>query len=55
MIPYPYAKALYIWGAPIWVEADSSRDTLERKRLELEQSLNQITRTADETVSQENI
>ncbi|GJL62140.1 MAG: hypothetical protein NPIRA04_07940 [Nitrospirales bacterium] len=53
MVPYPWAKALFIWGSPLWVEALSSREVLEEKRLELERTLDQITREAEAEVSEQ--
>ncbi|GJL53136.1 MAG: hypothetical protein NPIRA02_02680 [Nitrospirales bacterium] len=47
MVPYPASKALFIWGAPIWVDPTSSREVLEAKRLELERTLVTITLEAD--------
>ncbi|GJL50722.1 hypothetical protein [Candidatus Nitrospira salsa] len=52
MIPYPWAKALFIWGTPLWIESLSSREILEVKRLELERTLAQITLEAEAKVSE---
>ncbi len=53
MIPYPGARALFIWGDPMWVDATASREELEVKRQELEQFLSKMTSEADSTVSEE--
>ena len=43
-------RGIFIWGKPIWVSPDSSNETLEAKRQELEDALNRITQEADEAV-----
>ncbi|MCA9472016.1 MAG: hypothetical protein MRJ96_13165 [Nitrospirales bacterium] len=50
MIPYPCARALFMWGKPIWVDKHASRKSLEAKRVELERTLLQLTNEADEAV-----
>jgi hypothetical protein len=50
MVPYPWSRGLFIWGAPLWVPADGDASALEGKRLELEALLNQLTAEADEAV-----
>jgi lysophospholipid acyltransferase (LPLAT)-like uncharacterized protein len=51
VVPYPFARGLYVCGKPIWVSAGATDADLEAKRLELEASLNAITAQADEAVS----
>jgi hypothetical protein len=50
MVPYPWTRGLFLWGAPLWVPAESDASELEAKRLELEALLNQMTAEADEAV-----
>jgi lysophospholipid acyltransferase (LPLAT)-like uncharacterized protein len=50
MVPYPWSRGLYLWGAPIWVPRDTDEQTLEAKRLELETVLNRLTDQAEEVV-----
>jgi len=52
MVPYPLGKALFVWGPPLWVDASSSREVLEAKRLELEHTLVKITLEADAECSE---
>lgn len=47
IIPYPFSKGVYIWGDPIYVDKDSGEDEMERKRIEVEESLRRITERAD--------
>lgn len=46
-MPYPFARGLFCIGEPIWVPADATETELERKRVELEQTLNQLTLTVE--------
>jgi lysophospholipid acyltransferase (LPLAT)-like uncharacterized protein len=48
MVPYPLARALFVWGPPLWVPPDSTEADLEAKRCDLEAALNRITAEADE-------
>jgi len=50
MVPYPWSRGLFLWGAPLWVPADGDASELEAKRIELETLLNQLTAEADEAV-----
>ncbi len=43
----PFSKAVFIAGEPIFVARDSDADTMEAKRLELENTLNDLTTRAD--------
>jgi lysophospholipid acyltransferase (LPLAT)-like uncharacterized protein len=47
MVPYPWSRGLYLWGAPIWVPRNADEQTLEAARLELETALNLLTEQAD--------
>jgi len=53
MVPYPWSRGLYLWGAPIWVPRDSDEQALEAARLELETVLNRLTDQAEEAVKRE--
>ncbi len=53
VVPYPLGQALFVWGAPLWVDATSSREALEGKRLELERTLVKITLEADAEFSEQ--
>ena len=48
MVPYPWSRGLYLWGAPIWVSQDSDEQALEAARLEVETVLNRLTDQADD-------
>ena len=50
VMPYPRARALFKWGSPIWVERNASQESLEAKRIELEQVLTQMTVEAEAAV-----
>ncbi len=47
LLPYPFSKGVFIWGEPVYVDADGDRDHLEEKRLLLEERLNQLNEWAD--------
>ena len=53
MVPYPWSRGLYQWGAPIWVSRDADEQMLEAARLELQTVLNRLTDQAEETVKRE--
>ncbi len=53
MIPYPFSKGLFLFGAPLWVSREAADATLESIRLELETVLNQLTNQAEEDVKRE--
>ena len=48
MVPYPWSRGLYLWGAPIWVPPDADEQALETACLELETVLNRLTDQAEE-------
>jgi lysophospholipid acyltransferase (LPLAT)-like uncharacterized protein len=50
MVPYPWSRGLFLWGAPIPVPRELDESALEAKRLELETTLNRMTEQADEAV-----
>ncbi len=50
MIPYPFSKGLFLFGAPLWVSREADDARLEAIRLELETVLNQLTNQAEEDV-----
>lgn len=48
MLPYPFNKAVYIYGEPISVGRKATEDEMEEARLKLEQSLNKLTAEAED-------
>lgn len=46
-IPYPFSKGVFMWGEPIYV---SKEDDMERRRIELEGKLREMTEFVDEYV-----
>ncbi len=46
-MPYPFTRGRIVFGPPISIPADSSPDDLERRRRELEETLNRMTIEAD--------
>jgi lysophospholipid acyltransferase (LPLAT)-like uncharacterized protein len=51
IMPYPFCRAVFLWGDPIVVPGDAGSPELERKRLELEETLNRMTLQADQVVA----
>jgi len=49
-MPYPFSRGIFLLGPPITVPSDASADDLERRRRELEETLNRMTIEADEAV-----
>lgn len=47
LLPYPFTRARIVYGEPLFVPKDADASVLEAKRLELENTLNEITRRAD--------
>lgn len=47
VVPLPFGRGVFVWGEPVVVPRDADDDELERKRRELEDRLNEITREAD--------
>ena len=50
MVPYPWGKGIFMWGNPLWIDANATPAELESKRDELEQALNQVTSDAEAAV-----
>ena len=46
LLPYPFSKGVFVWGGPIYVDANLDRNDLEEKRLFVERRLNEITEEA---------
>ncbi|MFP6689811.1 MAG: lysophospholipid acyltransferase family protein [Alphaproteobacteria bacterium] len=55
VIALPFSRGLYLWGAPIHVARDADEDALENARVDLENSLNALTETADHRMGVEPI
>jgi lysophospholipid acyltransferase (LPLAT)-like uncharacterized protein len=53
MVPFPWSRGLFLWGAPIYVPRELDESALEVKRLELETVLNRMTAEADRAVNSE--
>lgn len=49
----PFGRGVFVWGKPIEVPRDADEQTLERARLNLEQSLNAVTDEADRLTGQD--
>jgi len=47
MIPKPFARAVIVYGDPVWAPENCGAQQLEDKRLELERSLHSLTMRAD--------
>ena len=47
MIPFPFSRAVYMVGPPIFVPEDATPEQMEHKRQELEERLLTLTRQAD--------
>ncbi len=54
LLPYPFSKGVFIWGAPIEVDQNEDRAHLEAKRILLENRLNELTKRADHYFEREN-
>lgn len=53
VIALPFSRGIYLWGVPIHVARDADDEALEMARLELEDSLNALTETADRRIGVE--
>ena len=53
LIPFPFSSGIFIWGEPIAVARGSDVAAINAARQDLEEGLNQITRTADEMMGRE--
>jgi lysophospholipid acyltransferase (LPLAT)-like uncharacterized protein len=47
LVPRPFARGLFVYGAPILVPRDADEAGLEAARIEVEKSLNEVTERAD--------
>jgi lysophospholipid acyltransferase (LPLAT)-like uncharacterized protein len=47
LLPRPFARGLFVYGAPILVPREADEAALEAARLEVERSLNEVTERAD--------
>ncbi len=47
IIPYPFTKAVFIYGEPLSVPRDADRDAMENLRRELEARMRELTEKAD--------
>lgn len=47
MIPYPFARSVYIFGDPMYVDANADDTAMEDTRLQLQELLNALTHKAD--------
>jgi len=50
-LPYPFTRVRVTYGQPIVVPADADDEQIEAKRLELETSLNALTKANDDTIA----
>lgn len=50
VLALPFSRGVIVWGTPIDVPRDADEETLEVKRLELEQALNALAAEADSAV-----
>jgi lysophospholipid acyltransferase (LPLAT)-like uncharacterized protein len=51
MVPYPFSRGAFCWGAPLWVSRESDDTALETMRQQLEAALNCVTMEADQSVA----
>jgi len=51
MIPYPFARGLFLIGEPIWVPHEADDQSMEAVRQALESTLNRLTEHAEKTVT----
>jgi lysophospholipid acyltransferase (LPLAT)-like uncharacterized protein len=51
ILPYPFSRGIFLWGAPIIVPPEADPSQLEQKRVELEETLNRMTLQADHAAS----
>ena len=54
-IPLPFTRGACVWGAPIRVPRDASRDGLESARLAVEERLKGLTAEADRLAGQDTV
>lgn len=51
MVPHPFSRGLFLWGAPIRVSREADEAALEAARIELESVLNRLTADAEAEVT----
>lgn len=51
MVPYPFSRGVFLWGAPIRVSREADDAALETARVELESTLNRLTAEAEAEVA----
>ena len=49
MVPFPWSRGLYLWGAPIWVPREADEQAVAAACQELESVLNRLTNLAEGT------
>jgi lysophospholipid acyltransferase (LPLAT)-like uncharacterized protein len=47
-VPLPFSRGIYIWAQPILIDRNAGSEATEAARLSLENTLNDITRSADQ-------
>jgi len=47
LVPLPFARVVFVWGAPIYVPAELSRAEMARFQEELTERVNAVTGEAD--------
>ncbi len=47
IIPYPFARGAYVWGPPLYVPPDLTKDQAEAYQSQLAERLDEVTREAD--------
>ena len=52
IVPIPFTRGSFVWGDPVYVSRETSRDEFEQARLAIENGLNQVTTEADRRVGQ---
>jgi len=55
LVPYPFSRALYVYGEPMRVARDADEGERERLRLVLENELNRLTDLADAELGVERV
>lgn len=51
VVPYPFTRATFIWGDPMWIPSPATEEEIEAARRTLEQTLNDLTAKAQEAAS----
>lgn len=54
-LPFPWARGVLHWGPPVYVPRDADAAALERCRLAIEQSMNDLTNEAERTLGQDEV